>query len=323
MNNSQVREGIWRGTISLNDSIDLPFNFKLTHQDSGYKVVIHNAEEEIVITDITLQNDSLKIQMPVFASYLLVQPEAEQMKGMYIRPDAKDYRLPFKAVYGDTSRFAAKADKCCDINEKWRVKLSPGTEDEDPAIAYFKQQGKRVTGSFVTPYGDFRYLEGSISGDSLFLSSYDGNNLYYFEAQVMDGQMIKGLRYWGRSFAEPWIAFRDEDFALPDADTLTHLKEGFEGISFRYPSLEGDTLSLQDFAGQPVIITIMGSWCPNCMDEARYLTDLHRQYHDDGLAIVGLTFERVKDRKTALARARKMKRGHWHNLPRIAGRSNP
>jgi len=40
-----------------------------------------------------------------------------------------------------------------------------------------------------------------------------------------------------------------------------------------------------------VIVTIGGSWCANCHDEAPFLMELYRKYRDRGLEIVFLSFE--------------------------------
>jgi thiol-disulfide isomerase/thioredoxin len=45
------------------------------------------------------------------------------------------------------------------------------------------------------------------------------------------------------------------------------------------------------FHGKVVLVEITGSWCPNCHDEAPYLVDLYRKYHEKGLEIVALSFE--------------------------------
>lgn len=298
--------GIWRATISLNDSVDLPFNFELSKQEGTYQVVFHNADERLKASEVKDLGDSLRIQMPVFATYLKVAKGSEEMHGEFINPDAENYRLPLHAMHGDTSRFIIVNEKCCDVNKKWRVALSPGTDDEDPAIAYFDQQGANVKATFLTEYGDWRYLEGVLDGDLLRLSAFNGGSLYYLEGKVINGERIEGLRYSGRSFMEPWQAWRDENFELSDQDTLTFLREGYEKVTFSFPDLVGDTLSNQDLEGKPVIVTIMGSWCPNCMDEAIHLTDLYNAYHEQGLEIVGLTFERVRSREEAIRRAQKM-----------------
>ncbi len=304
----EPQNGMWRGAISLSDSINLPFNFTLTGEDSSYAITIYNGDEEIEVTELSWVNDSLKIQMPVFANYLLVRPSSDKLNGYYINPDAENYRLPFEATFGDSTRFEVSAKNCCDINRKWAVEFTPDDENNDPAIAYFEQDGSDVSGTFLTETGDYRYLQGILSGDDLRLSAFDGAHLFYFEATIEDGQEMEGRFYSGRSFMEPWRAYRDDDFELRNADSLTYLKEGYDKFSFSFNDLDGNLVSLEDerFKGKPVIVQIMGSWCPNCMDESRYLRDIYNEYNQQGLEIVGLTFERVKDEETARKRATKM-----------------
>jgi thiol-disulfide isomerase/thioredoxin len=52
-----------------------------------------------------------------------------------------------------------------------------------------------------------------------------------------------------------------------------------------------------------LIVNITGTWCPNCHDEAPYLEQLYKKYHDRGLEIVALDFEEP-EQQTNLSRAR-------------------
>ncbi|MDR9374052.1 MAG: TlpA disulfide reductase family protein [Schleiferiaceae bacterium] len=307
-NNSSAQNGLWRGGIALNDSIDLAFNFRWPER--GDSLLIYNNEETIVAAMDSLAPDSFRVQMPVFANYLLVQATQEGMKGQYVNPDAEDYRLPFRATYGDTFRYRTAQKPCCAPDGRWAVQLETETADPKPAIAHFQSSGQKVAGTFMTETGDYRYLAGSISGAKMRLSAFDGAHLFYFEARLSEDSLSEGLFYSGRSYQAHWYGYHDSTLQLRAPDTLTYLKKGYEGIAFSFPTLAGDTLSLKDprFEGHPVVVQIMGSWCPNCMDESRYLRQVHEQYYDQGLRMVGLTFERARNRATALKRARKMKR---------------
>lgn len=300
---------MWKGEISLNDSTQLPFIFSWTATDTGYSMVIHNGGEDIKVTNIVEFRDSLKIQLPVFATYFWVNVEPEKMSGYFVNPDAENYLLPFEAKPSENGeRFAAEQEPCCDLSGKWATYFRPNTESPKPAIGYFEQKGSIISGSFVTETGDYRYLQGVLSGTTLRLSTFDGLFLYLFEAQV--GDTIRGHQYSGRSGYRHWLAYRDSNFSLRNPDSLTYVKKGYEGIDFAYRSLQGEKVTLQDeqFAGKALVVQIMGSWCPNCMDEARYLTEQYEKYHAEGLEIVGLTFELARDSATSVKRARKMKR---------------
>ena len=302
------KPGIWRVTIALNDSVLLPFNIELHYKDSAYSMTIINADERIEVTEITDLGDSLKVKMPVFINYLLLKKGAEKMEGVYINPDGEDYQLPLLAVRGQDYRFDVGPENCCDINQKWAVKFRPGEENERPAIAYFKQNGQKVTGTFLTETGDYRYLDGTLSGNKLQLSSFDGTHLYYFTAQVENEKIVNGLHYSGRSGLRNWMAYRDDNFELRNADSLTFLKEGYDRFDFSFQNLDGEMISLDDeqFKNKAVIVQIMGSWCPNCMDETRYLEKVYATYHSKGLEIVGLNFERGRDKESAIRRTQKM-----------------
>jgi len=44
--------------------------------------------------------------------------------------------------------------------------------------ALFKQTKNKLTGTFLTTTGDYRYLDGIVTGDSLKLSTFDGAHAY-------------------------------------------------------------------------------------------------------------------------------------------------
>lgn len=303
-----LAQGAWRAVIQLNDSTPLAFKANMGASDSGYSFDIINAQE-VVKAVLQQSGDSVKITLPVFANYMEASIlDSQHLEGFYINPDAEDYRLPFKAEHIEAPRYYSSGTPGVQIDGEWRVHLSPGTKSERPAIAYFDQTDDRLTGTFRTETGDYRFLDGVISDSVLQMSAFDGAHLFYFRAKV-DPDTIRGHYYSGRSYHTSWVAYKDPDFRLRDPNELTYLKEGYDQLQFAFPNLDGDTLRLNDerFQGKPVIVQIMGSWCPNCMDESRYLKEVKEEFGDK-IAIVGLTFERAKNREIALQRARKMKR---------------
>ena len=66
-------------------------------------------------------------------------------------------------------------------------------------------------------------------------------------------------------------------------------------LNFKFPDLNGKSVSLSDpvFKNKVVIIQILGSWCPNCMDETRFLSPWYLQNKSRGVEILGLAYERT------------------------------
>jgi thiol-disulfide isomerase/thioredoxin len=119
-----------------------------------------------------------------------------------------------------------------------------------------------------------------------------------FNAKINDAKTIADGKYYaGYTSVDEWSAVKNDNAKLPDAYSLTVLKPGFKKIAFTFTDLDGKKVSLSDerFKGKVVILQIMGSWCPNCMDETSYLVNFYKKYHPKGVEIIGLAYERSTD----------------------------
>lgn len=299
------RPGSWRLTFDL-DGQELPVTFQL-RQDSGWTILFHNGEESILVDDVDITGDSILVRMPLYDSeFIGVLRNDSVMEGEWFNYlKGKDYRIPFRAEAGDRARFSKLAPAEADLSGTWASRFSPGTKDAYPALGLFEQHGDHVTGTFGTETGDYRFLEGSMHGDSLWLSSFDGSHAFLFKA-LLRNDTLHG-RFWsGVHWQEPWMAVRDETFQLRDPDSLTFLREGYDMVDFNFPSIDGGTISPKDerYKGKVVLIQVMGSWCPNCVDETKLLNKVHGRYHEEGLEVIAVAFEKYEDERRALGALR-------------------
>ncbi|MBL8077816.1 MAG: TlpA family protein disulfide reductase [Anaerolineales bacterium] len=56
------------------------------------------------------------------------------------------------------------------------------------------------------------------------------------------------------------------------------LQVGDVAPDFELPTLDGGTVRLSQFKGQPVLLSIGASWCPDCRIEAPLLQNLHENH---------------------------------------------
>ena len=98
-------------------------------------------------------------------------------------------------------------------------------------------------------------------------------------------------------------------FDLRNPDSLTYLKPGYTKVDFNFKNLEGKYISLKDekFKNKVVLIQIMGTWCPNCMDETKFLAPFYEKYKSKGLEVVGMAFERTDDFAKAVSNVQRLK----------------
>ena len=309
-----MKQGIWRGELEVSETETLPFNFEVTAK-KGLK--IFNADEVILVNDITYRNDSVFIKMPVFEGYLAMSLKDTIMNGNFIN-ESLDRTLPFKAIYNVKTRFdKPQQEPVVDITGNWEAVFSKDVKgDEYVAKGIFKQEGEKVYGTFRTETGDYRYLEGIVDGDQLKLSTFDGAHAFLFTATISNNAM-QGTFYSGNHFYEPFIAKRNENFELPDDDKLTYLKEGYKKIAFKFPDTSGEMGSLEDarFKNKVVVVQIMGSWCPNCLDESKYYSQFYKLNRDKDIEFVALAFEYAKTKESALKSIKRLKDGVGINYP--------
>ena len=303
----ELKTGTYRSTLMINDSLDLPFNFEVTSANS---LKIYNADEVILVNEINYANDSVYIKMPVFEGFIVAKiSNQDKLKG-YFKKEPLNRVVPFEAEFNNNMRFeVTNPEYNSNITGNWETVFSPKTE-EDMYIAkgIFNQVANKVSGTFRTTTGDYRYLEGVMQGDQLTLSTFDGSHAFLFTAKVSDSTM-EGIFYSGNHWKEPFIAKRNEYFELPDEDQLTFLKEGYDKVSFSFPDASGNLISLEDtrFKNKVVLIQIMGTWCPNCLDESRFYSEYYKNNNDKAVEFIALAFEYAKTPEAAFKNMARLK----------------
>jgi len=70
------------------------------------------------------------------------------------------------------------------------------------------------------------------------------------------------------------------------------------------------------------IVQIMGSWCPNCLDETRYLSDWYNTTKPEDVRIIGLDYEKITDTTVAFRNIRRLADRYHVNYPILFGGSS-
>lgn len=303
--------GSWHMALNLDTSsayAELPFQFDLFQKDSAWHMLIHNQDETITVDSILLKGDSIHIRMPFFDSeFRGTIKNPKRFTGLwYNHYKGPDYAIPFIATAGKQPRFAKAATAATDISGDWEVHFTDADDDE-PAIGIFSVENGHVKGSFATETGDLRYLEGVTTKDSLFLSSFNGSQAFLFSAVVRPDSLLGEFRS-GHRWKQSWYAVRNPHFALADDESMIQL-DPEHPVAFSCIGTDGKVHSLLDekYKGQAVVVEIMGTWCPNCLDESRMLGEFYSKYHKDGLKAVALCFERYPDSTASMAAIRNFK----------------
>jgi len=315
----KLQTGVWRGALKTSSGNELPFNFNVTNQSNRQEIAVINGAERFKVTDIKSKGDSVFIHMPLFNSEFKLKFAGRGLKGHWIKHlGNKDAVMEFTAEPNTSWRFFKAANKpMFNVSGRWAAVFGEGTSGKEKLVGEFRQEGSRLTGTFLSTTGDYRYLEGTVTGNQLYLSCFDGGHAYLFTAKIANNKTLSdGKEFSGVSGQDKWTAIKDQHAKLPDAYSLTVLKPGYKKINFSFRDINGNKVSLTDsrFKNKVVIVQILGSWCPNCMDETNYFVNrYYKKYHSKGVEIIGLAYERTTDFSKSQQTLRQLK-SHF-NVP--------
>ena len=302
----ELKTGTWRGVIDCQGH-DLPFTFEVIKQNDSLLVDMKNGPEKIRLDEVSIFGDSVKMVMHIFDAELRARVTDGKLSGTFVKNYAPQANQPFKATFGDDYRFAKNSsEKSADFSGKYQIEFKTPKGKIIPSVGLFEQSGNHLSGSFLTPTGDYRYLEGNVVDGKLMLSTFDGNHAYVFIA-TKSGDSLSGDYYAGKLSYESFKGAKNENAKMPDAESLTYLKQGYDKIDFKFPDLNKNLISPSDekFKGKVLILQIFGTWCPNCMDETKFLVPWYNENHQRGVEILGLAYERKDDFTYASERLKK------------------
>lgn len=286
--------GNWRGLFAIRPGVEVPFQFRIAADGA---VSLLNGEEVFPAGQLKINDDSFYIPLPLFDNELVFTARENGFTGVLRRQDLRGNATIVSAEKGNNYRFIETGSTPVkDLSGNYDVVFLGANGKEEKAVGIFKQKGNKLSATFLRVTGDSRYLEGTVEHDRIHLSAFIGSTPAYYTASITADGSLKGESVNTRG-SVPFTAIPNAHAALPDAYTLTRLKEKTESLSFSFPDTEGKTVSITDpkFAGKPLIISIGGTWCPNCMDEAAFLGPWYEKNKSRGIELIGLQYERQTD----------------------------
>ena len=301
------------GYLVSNDSINIPFNFE--YQKFG--ITINNGEESVFLRLNDSFKDSLRFESPFFEEYINFKKKGDSISGNLYN-QSLSRKIPFYAIPG-LDRFENNFfSENIDLNGEWRIIFNLSKSNSYEGELIINQSNSDVISTVRTETGDYGYMQGKINYNELSISNFNGSRAYLLNGKL-NNDTIRGDFYRGNYGYSDFIAFKDDDFKLSDPYGLTSLKRGYESFDFKFEDINGEIISSNDkkFDDKLMLVQIMGSWCSNCIDESKYLSQLNRKYKD--ISIVSIAFEYVKEKNQAINNLRKIKKNLNINYDLLIG----
>jgi thiol-disulfide isomerase/thioredoxin len=263
---------------------------------------IVNGAERIPIEIKWGKDSTFKSSLPLFNTYFEGKKEKGILTGEWVDPTRTgDYRIPFQIIGNKIREFDTKVH--IPVHLKYKIVFE---DDSVPAIldmAAIREEFV-VYGTVLTETGDYRYLQGEpFENNRFYLSAFDGTHLFYLAAQLVDNK-IEGVFMSGKHYMAKFKGEADANFELREADELTWMKNPKDVLKLKL-DVDAKTersFGEKDWKEKVTLVQIMGTWCPNCTDESRFVKSMYEKYSVQGLQVVPVSFERGADKKISFTR---------------------
>jgi thiol-disulfide isomerase/thioredoxin len=306
---AQSISGLWDASVVVNGGIEIPFRFEIAGSGKAIKGSFFNGDEKVTSTTGSFENGALILSFDEYGTKVEATFKDGRLDGQYSR-GTRGAPYPFQA-----KRFAPAPVGVAPIPAiagLWNVQVGKSSKGEAAWQLIVRQSGAEASAAILRVDGDTGALTGTYRDGKFVLSHFSGARPLRLELTPGSDGTLSVVQ----NQDNPFTAVRAEQArakGLPqpsDPSRFTSVKDPTEPFRFSFPDLSGRVVSNTDdkFRGKVVIVSISGSWCPNCHDEAPFLGELYKKYRSRGLEIVSLSFEEEAQLKNPVRLRAFMKR---------------
>lgn len=296
---AQSAAGRWNASLNV-DGTAIPFRLDIAQGGQTLTGTLYNGDDKETTTSAETQNGAIVLHFDHYLTTITAKLKDGKLEG------AVDGRFELEKYIGSYP-FAATPYTAASVSEvasgpridgDWIVPYN-SSKGEKAWRLIVTQRGADTSASILRVDGDTGALTGHYQAGKFELSHFDGSRPLDASIEAeKDGTLSIQLN---GPFApkEKLIAYRPDVAqakgipAPSDYTTHTTVRDPKEIFAFSFPDVNGKTVANTDaqFHDKVVLAIVTGTWCPNCHDEAQYLVQLYKKYHEKGLEIVALDFE--------------------------------
>jgi thiol-disulfide isomerase/thioredoxin len=306
---AQSISGLWDASVVVNGGIEVPFRFEIAGSGAAIKGSFFNGDEKVTSTTGSFENGALTLSFDEYGTKVEATLKDGRLEGQYSR-GTRGAPYPFQA-----KRFAPAPVGDAPIPPiagLWNIQVGKSSKGEAAWQLIVRQSGAEASAAILRVDGDTGTLTGTYRDGKFVLSHFSGARPLRLELTPASDGTLSVVQ----NKDNPFTAVRADQArakGLPqpsDPSRFTSVKDPTEPFRFSFPDLNGRVVSNTDekFRGKVVIVSISGSWCPNCHDEAPFLGELYKKYRSRGLEIVSLSFEEEAQLKNPVRLRAFMKR---------------
>ncbi len=294
--------GLWHAALVPTPDYPVLFDVRISAGKGGKLTgAIVNGAVETPLSSVTWDGTTLTLAIASYDMTIEATRTGDALAGTYRRTVITGVaEVPFAASRTAPPLPPAPKDRQT-LAGSWAFEVGVGPGRVERLTGVFSQAGAALTGTLLSTTGDYGALHGWFDGERMLLTVFDGVHVYRYDGELLPDGSFAGEFRSRTSPPVPWRAARLDakaaDAYLPGGFDVVRPRDAGSVYVFSFPDADGKPVSSSDprFAGKPMVVTLMGTWCPNCADEAPLLGDLQARYGPKGVGFVALAFEYTDD----------------------------
>jgi thiol-disulfide isomerase/thioredoxin len=313
----QAPVGMWNATVSTPNGGQVSFVLQVEEKGGAISGALINGDDRNESSSGSFADETLRLRFDYYDADLIAKFANEKLTGTFNRQWRRETLTREFSAQRQASSVSNDQAQSLSLQGEWVMSIDGAANKSVLSIA---RASGELRATVLEVSGDWGTFTGRLEDGGFVFSRFDGINARVIRGQsrfdTLTGMIDRGLKSKPVNFTAERVNEANRR-SLPDPATQARIRNKSAPFEFSFADLDGKLVSSTDgrFADKVVIITITGSWCPNCHDEAPVLEDLYQRHRDAGLEVVALAFEYTGDAHRDAEQLRSFVRRHSLTFP--------
>jgi hypothetical protein len=186
-----VASGTWKGTFIIdNQKIPILFEVQTLEKDSLQFLFI-DGNDTTKADKVRPWGDSLFVSFTKHQKELHLKYNVDEMQGFLFDLKKEEYPIQFYGQFALNNRFPDIRQKPkADLTGNWQLDIVMDADVVEKGQLILNNVGNHVSGTFKMNQQLEISVEGTVQGDRIYLSGFDGNHVCLLSADIMNNEIL-------------------------------------------------------------------------------------------------------------------------------------
>ncbi len=187
-----VAPGLWRGVFKLGQqNVPVLYTVNNSDNDQPLQLSFKTGTTTVRSDSAYLYGDTLIAHFAAAQTRLQVVYQIDQMNGYLYDLREENYPIEFSGIKGPRHRFPdIREQPAIELTGEWEIRANITEDSSTTASLRLNANKNKVTGTLQRANGSSYPLEGTVQGEKLYLSGFDGRQVLWVNGNIQNAQAL-------------------------------------------------------------------------------------------------------------------------------------